>query len=221
MRARVSLLDPRVDPNTAIGVYLDAITFARNEAYSRDIAFHVRKGCRANVQTRDPETGWCYKNGGKVPWGYRAVSVRRSEQRANRVNAKQIWLFDETPVGGRPLSEWVRHCLVELAGKGMSARKLCGFCEQAGLPCRNGRWTKIGWCRRLQPRSLIQYCGHAVWGAHRDRGAATPAADWLLVENAHPALITPEQAIRIAAARRERAAQTPSLHGCIQRKQLQ
>ena len=61
----VSLNDPEADPETVAGVCLEAITFAKNEAYSRGVAFHTRKGCRANIQTRDPETGWCYKNGGQ------------------------------------------------------------------------------------------------------------------------------------------------------------
>jgi len=28
---------------------MEAITFAKNEAYSREVAFHARKGCRASV----------------------------------------------------------------------------------------------------------------------------------------------------------------------------
>jgi DNA invertase Pin-like site-specific DNA recombinase len=53
----VSLNDPELDPETPAGVYLEAITFAKSEAYSREIAFHTRKGCRANIQTPNPETG--------------------------------------------------------------------------------------------------------------------------------------------------------------------
>ena len=48
----VSLNDPEVDPETVAGVYMEAITFAQDEAYSREVAFHTRKGCRANIQTR-------------------------------------------------------------------------------------------------------------------------------------------------------------------------
>ncbi len=70
----ISLNDPEVDPETVAGVYMEAITFAKNEAYSREVAFHTRKGCRANIQARDPETGWCYKNGGQPLFGYRRSS---------------------------------------------------------------------------------------------------------------------------------------------------
>ncbi len=45
----VSVTDPKVDEDTAAGVYMQAITFAKNEAsYSKEVAFHTRKGCRAN-----------------------------------------------------------------------------------------------------------------------------------------------------------------------------
>lgn len=62
----VSVTDLKVDTETAAGVYMEAITFAKNEAYSNEVAFHTRKGCRANVQTRDTESGWCLKNGGSL-----------------------------------------------------------------------------------------------------------------------------------------------------------
>jgi site-specific DNA recombinase len=74
----VSVTDPRVDEDTAAGVYMQAITFAKNEAYSKEVAFHTRKGCRANVQTRDTETGWCFKNGGQPLFGYRAEQLQRA-----------------------------------------------------------------------------------------------------------------------------------------------
>ena len=71
-------------PETVAGVYMEAITFAKNEAYSREVAFHTKKGCRANVQTRDSETGWCYKNGGQPLWGYRSERLVRGEVKKGR-----------------------------------------------------------------------------------------------------------------------------------------
>lgn len=76
-----SLNDSELDPETPAGVYLEAITFAKNEAYSREVAFHTRKGCKANVQARDPETAWCYKNGGQPPWGYRSLRLERGQDK--------------------------------------------------------------------------------------------------------------------------------------------
>jgi DNA invertase Pin-like site-specific DNA recombinase len=104
----ISLNDPEMDPETVAGVYMEAITFAKNEAYSREVAFHTRKGCRANVQARDAETGWCYKNGGQPLWGYRTVRLQRGEDRRGRLILKSIWALDDAQIGGRAVHEWAR-----------------------------------------------------------------------------------------------------------------
>ncbi|HEV2383071.1 MAG TPA: recombinase family protein [Terriglobia bacterium] len=101
----VSLNDPELDPETPAGVYLEAITFAKNEAYSREVAFHTRKGCRANVQARDPETGCCYKNGGQPPWGYRSLRLERGQDKRGRPIIKSVWTLDGSIIAGRPTHE--------------------------------------------------------------------------------------------------------------------
>ena len=206
----VSLNDPPLDRETPAGVFLEGIIFAKNEAYSREISFHTRKGCRANIGTRDVETGWCYKNGSAPPVGYRAVRLYRGERRVTRPNIKQIWLLDDTAIAGRQLYEWVHHCLVELAGNGATGGQISEFCEHLGLPSRTGQWTAVGWCYRLRPHCLLQYCGHAVWRPYGGRGGAKSAADWLVIDNAHPAILTPGEAVVIAAARRGCAARVRS-----------
>jgi len=198
----VSLNDPVVDTDTAVGVYMEAITFAKNEAYSREIGFHVRKGCRANVQTRDPETGWCYKNGGEPPWGYRAVNVERGKRR-NRPIIKRLWELDDTVISGRPVHEWVRHCLVEMAAKGATLRELSTFCKQHQLLTRRGTLVETTWASRLDAPRLLQYAGYGVWGVSSRRRVVHPPSEWLIVPDAHPAIITPGEAISIAETRRE------------------
>lgn len=39
----VSVTEPEVDPETVAGVYMEAITYAKNEAYSREVAFHTER----------------------------------------------------------------------------------------------------------------------------------------------------------------------------------
>src|SRR5438876_4129902 len=107
----VSLNDPELDPETVAGVYMEAITFAKNEAYSREVAFHTRKGCRANLQKRDSETGWCYKNGGQPPWGYRSLRLERGQDKRGRTDIKSVWVIDDNMIAGRPLHEWACYCL--------------------------------------------------------------------------------------------------------------
>ena len=201
----VSLNDPEVDPETVAGVYMEAITFAKNEAYSREVAFHTRKGCRANVQTQDPETGWCFKNGGQPLWGYRSERLTRGTDKRGRPELKSIWVLDKTVVSGRPVHKWARHCLVELAGKGASLDELRDFCNEHRLPGRRKQyWGTSTWNALLQRHVLLEYCGYGVWNVHGKHGRERPASEWVVVPNAHPAIITEEEAKAIAAARRRR-----------------
>ena len=198
----LSLNDPEIDPESVAGVYMEAITFAKNEAYSREVAFHTRKGCRANVQTRDPGTGWCYKNGGQPLFGYKSEQLIRGEEKRGRPIIKSIWVLDDTVIAGRPTHEWARHCLVELAAKGASLDELRDFCNDTGIPARRGKyWSGSTWNSALEPQALLKFCGHEVWNVHRKNGSIRPVSEWVVVENAHPPLITEEEARAIGAAR--------------------
>ncbi len=197
----LSLNDPEIDPESVAGVYMEAITFAKNEAYSREVAFHTRKGCRANVQTRDAETGWCYKNGGQPIFGYRSVQLKRGEERRGRAIMKTIWLPDETMVSGRPMHEWAQECL-RMAAKGASLDELRDFCNSHGIPGRRKQfWSQSTWNSLLQPAVLMKYCGYEVWNVHRKNGTKRPPDEWVVVENAHAALITEEEAKAIGNTR--------------------
>ena len=198
----VSLNDPDIDPETVAGVYMEAITFAKNEAYSREVAFHTRKGCRANVNTRDPETGWCFSNGGQPIFGYRTEHLERGGQRRGRPVIKSIWVPDDSLVAGRPVYEWAQHCLTKLAAKEASLDDLRDFCNDNGIPARRGGyWSSSTWNSLLQPNTLLKYSGYGVWNVHRKNGTKRPPSEWVIVENAHEALITEEEAKAIATAR--------------------
>jgi site-specific DNA recombinase len=198
----ISLNDPEIDPDSVAGVYMEAFTFAKNEAYSREVAFHTRKGCRANVRTRDRETGWCYKNGGDPLWGYRIEHLVRGEERKGRPIIKSIWVPNEEVVAGRPLHEWTRHCLLELAAKGGSLQDLADFCNRQGIPApRQPYWGHTTWNSLVHPHSLLQYTGYGVWNARGQNQRWNPPSEWVIVETAHEALITEEQAVAIVEVR--------------------
>ena len=204
----ISATDPRTDTGSATDVYVEAFVHAKNEAYSRDIAFHTRKGCQANAQTRDPGTNWCYTNGGQPLWGYRMEQLQRGLDKRGRPIIKSIWALDDTVVAGRLTHEWIRHCLVEMAARGASLNELRDFCEETRLPARRkAHWGCSTWNALLQPHVLLKYCGHGVWNVHTKTGAIRPSSEWVIVENAHPAIISPEEAQAIVEARRQRTRQ--------------
>ena len=198
----ISLNDLEVDPETVAGVYMEAITFAKNEAYSREVAFHTKKGCRANVSTRDTDTGWCYKNGGQPLWGYRSERLIRGEEKKGRPLIKSIWVPDDQEIAGKPVSEWARYCLVELAAKGANLDELRDFCNYSGIPApRQQYWGHTTWNSLLHPHCLLEYAGYGVWNVRGKNQRYNPPSEWVIVENAHEALITEEEARRIIEVR--------------------
>jgi hypothetical protein len=144
-------------------------------------------------------------NGGQPLWGYKTQRLELGTGKNGRPLIKSIWVLDDTVVAGRPVHEWTRHCLLELAAKGASLDSLRNFCNEQGLPARrNPYWSTSTWNSILQPSCLLKYCGFEVWNVHTKRGSVNPASEWTIVENAHQALITEEQAMAIVSARKDR-----------------
>ena len=214
----ISLNDAEVDTESVAGVYMEAITFAKNEAYSREIAFHTKKGCRANVQTRDPETGWCYKNGGQPLWGYKSERLIRGEEKKGRPLIKSIWVPDDTIVAGKPVHEWARHCLAELAAKGASLDAIRDFCNDHGIPApRRPHWGTSTWHSLLHPNALLQYAGYGVWNVRGKNQRMNPHSEWVIVENSHVPLITEDEAHAMITVREQRSALHPWQSGALAR----
>jgi len=198
----LSVSDPVIDRESVAGVYMEHILLAKNEAYSREVAFHTKKGCKANVQTRDPETGWCYKNGGQPLWGYRSETLQRGEERRGRPIYKSIWVPDDTIVSGRPVFEWAQECLRMAAG-GASLDKLRDFCNAHNIPApRSQFWGSTTWHSILELNCLLQYAGHGVWNVRGKHQRRNPPSEWVIVENAHEPLITEEEAAAVVATRK-------------------
>lgn len=199
----ISATDAMLDPESVAGVYLDAINHAKNEAYSREVAFHTRKGCRSNALTQDPGSGQFYTNGGQALWGYRIRVLQLGLDSRKKPIEKSIWELDDTIVAGRPIHEWVWHVLVEMAGRGASLNEMRDFCEAKGLPARRkDHWGTSTVNAILQPHVLAKYTGLGIWNVHLKNGKLRPQSEWVVVENAHPAILTPEEARQIVEARR-------------------
>ena len=209
-----SVTDPGFDPETASGVWMEAVTFAKNEAYSREIAFHTRKGCRANVQTRDPETGLCYKNGGQPLFGYKSVQLIRGEQHRGKPVIKSVWELDDTMVNGKAMHEWAREVLL-MAKEGASLDRIRDFLNDNGVPGRRNAYWGLSTCwSLLEHYKILKYCGYDFYNIHMKQGKARPLEDWVIVENAHPAIITEEEAQAIIATRKKKKSERFDT-GCV------
>ena len=191
-----SATEPQYDPRTIAGLAIEKMTEFKNASYSIDVAFHTRKGMKENVARRDPEIGYCYKNGGAPLWGLAAYKVQRGTDRRGAPIMKTLWRKDETIVAGRPAWEWARHALVELRLKQeASLDQIRDFLNAHGVPSpRKGYWGTSSWHELLEPSALLQYAGYGVWNVHGKRGRHRPAAEWEIVENAHPPILSLEEA---------------------------
>ena len=52
------------DPNSDGGYWQEGIQELVAEGYSRKVSSDTLRGCKQTARTRDPETGYVYKNGG-------------------------------------------------------------------------------------------------------------------------------------------------------------
>jgi len=126
----ISATEPEYDVNTVMGMWMQKVTEAKNASYSMEVAFHTRKGMRQNANMRDPETGWCYKNGGRPAWGYRTTRIERTDVRG-RPRFKAVWELNTEEIAGRPVWEWTREMLGR-AGEGVAQQVRAGAIGDAG-----------------------------------------------------------------------------------------
>ncbi|HEX9743955.1 MAG TPA: recombinase family protein [bacterium] len=205
----LSVNDHQFDSNTEAGVYLEAITFAKNEAYSRAIAFHTIKGSKANIHKRDPQTGRCYKNGARPTWGFKTVHVQTGLGKGGIPAFKAIWELDDTIVNGRPLHEWVRECLLK-AMNGATCESLRDYCNETGIHGRKDKyWNLTSWKDLLYDFNLMKYAGYGVWNVRGPGTRLKPISEWEVEPDAHPAIISEEEALKIIELRAERRKKYP------------
>ena len=192
----ISATEPDFDPDTIAGLAIDKMTEFKNAAYSLDVSFHTKKGMRRNMKTRDHETGFCFKNGGAPPWGFKAIRVDRGRDSRGEPLIKTLWDKNDSIVQGKEVWEWTRKVLLDLRlGKSMSYDKIRDFLNsQAIPPTKSKHWSTSSIHSLLQANLLLKYAGFGVWNVHGKRGKKKPYSEWIIVPDAHPALITFEKA---------------------------
>jgi len=111
-----------------------------------------------------------------------------------------IWLLDEEVVGGKPLWEWARTMLIEWRlGRGMGIDALAGELTASGIlsPRSGGPWSASSVYSLLQKDKLLQYAGYGFYNRRSFQNGGKRQRDldeWKIIENAHPAIISVEEA---------------------------
>lgn len=184
--------EPMIDHQSVAGLWLEGIQEIKNEATSREIAFHTMKGMTHNLQNRDNETGWCYKNGGKAPYGYIAVSLTRGQDHKGKPMYKTIWELEENNY------LVVREIIVDLfTNQHLSYRRIRDELNSRNIESpRGGYWATTTLVEMLKENRLEQYAGTAIWNKEDKRTKGRkykPRNEWIVVENAHPPIISKEE----------------------------
>lgn len=195
------------DPDSEVGAIMMPLTWSLNRLFSIKLRNVVIPNMKTNFEQRDPETGWAYKNGGWAQWGYKKHRIRIGRNSKSMDIHKVIWLLDDTEVAGRLVHEWAREMLLEWRlGQRMGYDAIAARLTELGIPTPSGKpgWSHTTIQSLIGDRTrLYQYAGYAYWNREdctdRSNRRRRDESEWIIVENAHPAIITPDQAQEIYA----------------------
>lgn len=167
---------------------------------------YTLRGMAGNIRRRDPSSGYCYKNGGKPPYGYRSAEVDTGQRdRKGRRVIKQLWEIDPSA------AEVVRRIL-RWRGEGRSYREIRDALNAEGIPSPKGdKWAVTTIVTMCREDCVLQYAGYGMWNRHYMKGPKPrgvkfkPREEWVIKPNAHPAIISEEEAHQVIAQSRRLA----------------
>jgi hypothetical protein len=207
----LSVLEP-YDSSTTSGIVLESVNDAMSQIRSIEIGVVTHKNLLVNCEMRDPQSGWSYKNGGMAQFGYKNVRVYSDIERKYQRISHCIWELDDEVVAGRSIHEWVRIMLVEWrlkekAGPDVIAKRL----TELGIPTPRGRkaWSDSSVNYLMMPDKLMQYAGYGIWNRRDFRSGGKQWKDrseWRVINEAHPAIITLQEAEAVHSVREEERA---------------
>jgi hypothetical protein len=231
MGVSVVFVDYPLDLSTPEGVILESFLEAEAQVSSMRTGRNTRQGMAQNVETRDPDARWCYKNGMRVPFGYVAVPVERGEGRHGVPIIKVIWGLDETEVCGRRVWQWVHHIMAELRGeRGLGFETIARLMNDVGLPTPS-QWQEVKQGKLSIEELTSSIATHGPeWSEHHVRSLCAfdrvriyageylfdrtargmsaqldkPPAEWLSVKDAHPPILTQQEMEAVLLTNEER-----------------
>jgi hypothetical protein len=181
--------EPYLDPNTIAGLWNEGIQELMNQSSSMQTSFHVMKGMKYNVQNRDPETGWCFKNGGKPAFGYDAKHI---ENNTGKRSYKTIWIIDKSKY------ELIREILLDMRiNKKMSYNEIRDELNKRNIKTnRNNQWSTSSIADLFKEHRLYTYAGKYIWNRTNTKSDNSKNKDkdkWIIVDKAHEAIINDEE----------------------------
>lgn len=180
------------DPRTIDGTWRESIEETLAQTTSMQISFHTIKGMKENAEKRDPETGYCYKNGGRAPYGYTLKQIPAGKDKKGKLKTKLLWEINPET------SKVLRKIVVDWRiGEGLSYKKIRDKLNSLNIPGPEGKpWGTSTLAEMLKENRLMQYTGIYYWNKedHKTPGKRfKDKSEWIEVQNAHPLILTIEE----------------------------
>lgn len=192
------------NPDSIEGYVLDSTNEMMAEFYSRKVGIDTLRGCKENAQTRDEKTGYAYKNGGSAPFWLKTKKISIGKDKFGEDIKKSIWVQNDTiytanlneKIVSKTMWEWAKYCFIELRlKKKLGIERVRDILNELEIPAPRGQyWTKTGLATAEKNEALI---GIGSYNKRRVAGNKSSylkdKSEWIIIENAHPALLTEEE----------------------------
>lgn len=192
------------NPNTLGGYMMDATGEVFAGFFSIKISEDTLRGCKENASTRDLETGYAYKNGGKPPfWLKSQKNIIGTDCRGEEIK-KTIWVKNDNvyvaqideKIVSKTMWEWARYYFIELRlNQKLGIDKARDILNELEIPApRKKYWATTCLYEAEKNESLI---GIGIYNKRQfsdyGGGMLKDKSEWIIVENAHPALLNKDE----------------------------
>jgi site-specific DNA recombinase len=213
------------NPDSMEGFVLDCTGEMLAEMYSRKVGSDTLRGCLENAITRDPETGYAYKNGGAAPFWLKAKRVSIGKDKYGDDIRKTIWIENDNihtaTINRKKVTktiwEWSKYYFIELRlNQQLGYDKARDVLNELGIPAPRGKhWATTCLYEAERSPALI---GLGIYNkrqyARNGSGRIKDQSEWVQIENAHPALLTENEFEALQELSKSRRRVKGKLHGC-------
>lgn len=202
------------DPDSNSGFWMDGIQEMAAEFQSRKIGDDTLRGCKENATTRDPETGYTYKNGGSAPFWLKAKKVSIGTEKCGDDIRKTIWVENDkihsAMLDGKMVSktmwEWSRYYFIELRiNQKFGVEKARDILNELEIPAPRGKYwaTTCLYSAECNEDSLL---GIGTYNkkqfARNGNGRIKDESEWIREIDAHPAILNQDEVEALKSLRK-------------------
>lgn len=204
------------NPDSMEGFVMDCTNEMVAEMYSRKVGSDTLRGCKENAITRDPETGYTYKNGGSAPFWLMPKKVAIGTDKYGEDIKKTIWIkndnihtarFDGKTVS-KTMWDWARYYFIELRiNQKLGVDRARDVLNELEIPAPRGQhWTST--CLYSAECNVDSLLGIGTYNkrqfARNGNGRIKDESEWIREIDAHPAILTQDEVDALKALRKNK-----------------